>query len=238
MNDLNFAGKFFGVGVGPGDPELLTVKAINAIKISDVIIAPKTEKKEGSVALSIAQPYLNSDAEIVYQTFPMIPDFETNEIFEKNKQEILNFLSAGKNVAFLTLGDPMFYSTYIYVFKLLKNSGVEIETVPGVPAFLAISSYIGMPLSYGDDILTVIPATAEREKIVEALKFSDATVLMKVYKNFSEVVDMLSAEKMTDEGILVSRCGLQDEKIIDDLESHKSEKINYLSTILTRRKKN
>ena len=238
MKNVETIGIFYGIGVGPGDPELLTMKAINAIKNSDVIIAPKTEKKDGSVALTIAKPYLRDDTEIIYQTFPMVTNFEEfHKIFEENEKEILNFLNAGKNVAFLTLGDPMFYSTYIYIFRLLKNSGVKIETVPGIPAFLAISSYIERPLVYGDDILTVIPATANLEKISEALKFSDITVLMKVYKNFHQVADMLKNENMADEAVLVSRCGLDDEKIITNIEEHKNEKINYLSTILTRRKK-
>lgn len=230
-------GKFFGIGVGPGDPELLTVKAINLLKKIDAVIAPKTEKKSDSLALSIVQDYLREDVEIVYQTFPMVRDFaESKIIFETNQQEILNLLDAGKNVAFFTLGDPMFYSTYIYVFQLLQESGVEIETVPGVPAFLAISSYIGKPLCFGNEILTVIPATATKEKISDALKISDATVLMKVYKNFSEVVDLLGEENLLSNAVLVSRQGLKDEKIITDLESHKAEKLNYLSTILTRRK--
>ena len=107
-------GKFYGVGVGPGDPELLTVKAINTLKKVDAVIAPKTEKKSDSLALSIVQTYLREDTEIVYQTFPMVRDFaESKVVFEKNQQEILKLLDAGKNVAFLTLGDPMFYSTYI-----------------------------------------------------------------------------------------------------------------------------
>lgn len=238
MENSKESGIFYGVGVGPGDPELLTVKAINAIKNSDVIIAPKTEKKDDSLALSIVKPYLNPDAKIIYQTFLMVKNFEEfSKVFEDNKQEICDFIDAGKNVAFLTLGDPMFYSTYIYIFKLLKNSGVKIETVPGVPAFLAISSYINRPLIYGDDILTVIPATAEREKILTALKYSDTTVLMKVYKNFPDIVEILENENMLAESVLVSRCGLEGEKIITDIENHKAEKMNYLSTILTNRKK-
>ena len=229
-------GIFYGIGVGPGDPELLTLKAINTLKKIDAVIAPKTEKKEGSVALSIAKPYLRDDVEIVYQTFPMVRDFAEDKItFADNKQEILSLLDAGKNVAFLTLGDPMFYSTYIYVFQLLREAEVKIETIPGVPAFLAISSYIGRELSFGNDIMTVIPATADREKISAALNFSDTTVLMKVYKNFSEVVDMLSAENMLEEAVLVSRAGLDGEKILTDLSAHKADKLNYLSTILTRR---
>ena len=118
-------GTFYGIGVGPGDPELLTVKAINALKKIEVLIAPKTEKKSDSVALSIAQPYLKSSVEIIYQTFPMVKDFaEEKEVFAANKEEILRELRGGKNVGFATLGDPMFYSTYIYIFKLLEPCGV------------------------------------------------------------------------------------------------------------------
>ena len=234
---MTMDGKFFGVGVGPGDPELLTVKAVNAIKNSNVIIAPKTEKKEGSVALQIAEPYI-SDAKIIFQTFPMVKNFEeSKEIFESNANQILEFLRRGKNVAFLTLGDPMFFSTYIYIYRLLKNSGAKVTTIPGVPAFLAIASYVERPAAYGNDILTIIPATAPNEKIVDALKISDAAVLMKVYKNFSEVVDILDAEGMAENAVLISRFGLDDEKIFKDIRAHKFEKLNYLSTILTGRGK-
>lgn len=234
----NAQGIFYGIGVGPGDPELLTVKAINAIKISEVIIAPKTEKKSDSLALQIATPYLRADVKIVYQTFPMVKDFETSpEIFEGNVAEILSYLRAGKNVGFLTLGDPMFFSTYIYIFKLLKKSAVQIETVAGVPAFLAIAAKIGYPVAYGNEILSIIPATADAEKISAALKNSEDAVLMKVYKNFGEVAEILNTENLSENAVLVSRCGLEDEKIISDIDVCKNEKLNYLSTILTRRKR-
>lgn len=230
-------GKFYGVGVGPGDPELLTVKAVNAIKNADIIIAPKTEKKDGSVALTIAKPYI-LDAEIVFQTFPMVKNFdESKEIFVQNTNQILEFLRGWKNVAFLTLGDPMFFSTYIYIYELLKESGADIETIAGVPAFLAIASHIGRAPAYGNDILTIIPATSPKEKIVDALKISDSTVLMKVYKNFDEIVELLEETNTLEEAILVSRLGLDDEKIFYNVREHRNEKLNYLSTILTRRSK-
>ena len=229
-------GTFYGIGVGPGDPDLLTVKAIRAIKEVDVIIAPKTEKKEGSVALEIARPYLKSDIKIIYQVFPMVKDFaESPEIFISNKEEILELLQANKNVAFLTLGDPMFYSTYIYIFKLLAEEKINIETIPGVPAFLAIASRIGRPLAFGNDILSIIPATADIDEIDAALDVSNTSVLMKVYKNFGEIVNTLEHHNMAQQATLVSRCGLPDEKIIENVSDHKNDKINYLSTIITRR---
>lgn len=233
---MDSTGTFYGIGVGPGDPELLTVKAINALKKIDVLIAPKTEKKSDSVALSIAQPYLKSSVEIIFRTFPMVKDFAAStEVFEAHTDEILKRLRGGQSVGFATLGDPMFYSTYIYIFKLLEPCGVPIVTIPGVPAFLAIAAQIGRPLAYGNDILTIIPATADSTAVNDALNHADSTVLMKVYKNFPEIVDALKVRGMIDDAVLVSRCGLDDEKIITDVAAHKDERLNYLSTILTRR---
>mgnify|MGYP002861115085 CR=1 FL=1 len=233
---MDLTGTFYGIGVGAGDPELLTVKAINALKKIDVLIAPKTEKKSDSVALSIAKPHLKPSVEILYRTFPMVKDFAAEtEIFEAHKDEILKLLRGGQNVGFVTLGDPMFYSTYIYVFKLLEPCGVKIVTIPGVPAFLAIAAQIGRPLAYGNDILTIIPATAELDAIKNSLARADSTVLMKVYKNLPEIADELKAFGMIDDAVLVSRCGLDDEKIITDIAAHKDEQLNYLSTILTRK---
>lgn len=230
------AGKLFGIGVGPGDPELLTVKAIKAIEQLDVIIAPKTEKKEGSVALNIAKDYIKADTEIVYQVFPMKVGFaDDDSAWQSNKKEILDLLQQGKNVGFLTLGDPMFYSTYIYVFRLLQQEAIEIETIPGIPAFCAIASATNTPIVEGDCILSVIPANMPEDKVKAALKTCDNAVLMKVYRNYDDVVDMLSQENLTKQAVLASRCGLDDELIIRDISEEKGRKLNYLSTILTRR---
>ena len=229
-------GVFYGIGVGPGDPELLTMKAIHAIRKVDVLIAPKTEKKEGSVALEIAKPYFKPEVEIVYQVFPMVKDFaDSTEAWEANKEEILKILRTGKNVAFLTLGDPMFYSTYIYVYRLLEHEDIIIETIPGVPAFAAIGSRLGYPIVEGNEILSIIPATADPEAIKRAMTVSDNVVLMKVYKNFPEIADLLEEHGMAKQAVMVSRCGLPEERRIDDIEKHKHEPVNYLSTILSRR---
>lgn len=229
-------GTFYGIGVGPGDPELLTVKAIKAIEAADVLIAPKTEKKEGSVALEIARPYLKKDIEIVYQVFPMVKDFaEDTGAWEENKEEILALLNAGKNVAFLTLGDPMFFSTYIYVFRLLEHEDVDIVTIPGVPAFIAIGSHVGRPIVEGNDVLAVIPGTASKERLEEVMAAAGSAVVMKVYHNSAEIIDLLKRNHMAKDAVLVSRVGLDGERVIHDLEAHADEKLNYLSTILARR---
>lgn len=231
-------GTFYGIGVGPGDPELLTIKAANILKKVDVIIAPKTEKKEGSVAFNIARPYLRDDVEIVYQVFPMVRGFAGNsgDAWEKNKDEIIALLDAGKNVAFLTLGDAMFYSTYIYVFRLLEKEGIPIETVPGIPAFVAIGSHLNWPIVEGDDVLSIIPATAGPERVREAIRTADNVVIMKVYKNFPDIADTLQECGMIDKAVMVSRCGLPDEERIDDIAARSRQPVNYLSTVLARKR--
>lgn len=232
------SGIFYGVGVGPGDPELLTVKAINVIREADVIIAPKTEKKEESTALTIAKPFLNENVEIVKLVFPMVVSSETlSDAWENNKNVIIDLLAAGKKVVFLTLGDPMFYSTYIYVFRLLENCGYPIETIPGVPAFCAIGSKLGYPVVEGNDVLSIIPATVSEEKLDQALELADNVVLMKVYKNSGQVIKKLQRHGLADNAVMISRCGLDDEQVVHNLSEIGDQKLNYLSTILARRNK-
>ncbi|MEN6413846.1 MAG: precorrin-2 C(20)-methyltransferase [Veillonellales bacterium] len=230
-------GIFYGVGVGPGDPELLTLKAVQVIQAADVIIAPKTEKKEDSVALTIARPFLKAEADIVKLVFPMVSHADTlEEAWENNRQIIAGLLDEGKKVVFLTLGDPMFYSTYIYVYRLIAGAGYSVETVPGVPAFCAIGSKLGYPIVEGDNILSIIPATMAEEKLDKILAVADHAVLMKVYKNFPQVLTKLKEHGFLEQGVMISRCGLQDEEVhwLKDLDSE--TRPNYLSTILTRRK--
>jgi precorrin-2/cobalt-factor-2 C20-methyltransferase len=231
-------GVFYGVGVGPGDPELLTLKAVNVIREADVIIAPKTEKKEDSTALSIARPYLQNNVTVLELVFPMVNDTQIlTEAWEYNKNAILDLLKEGKKVVFLTLGDPMFYSTYIYVFNLLEDCGYPVETVPGITAFCAIGSKMGYPLVEGNNVLSVVPCTIEEERLDEVLRTSDNLVLMKVYKNYTQILEKLEKYGLMENAIMVSKCGLDDETVVHDLKDAGLQKVNYLSTILTRRYK-
>ncbi|WP_425059196.1 Cobalt-precorrin-2 C(20)-methyltransferase [Sporomusa carbonis] len=232
------SGIFYGVGVGPGDPELLTLKAINAIKSADVVIAPRTEKKDESTALSIARPYIQNGTEVLELVFPMNYNAQAlSDAWVSNKTIILKLLDAGKKVAFLTLGDPMLYSTYMYVYRLLETSGHNIVNIPGVNSFSAIGNRLGVPLAEGGDILSIVPATIDDERLEKVLAVSDNVVLMKVYKNYSQIVDKLHKFGMVENAVMVSKCGLEGEEIIHDLATSGSQRVNYLSTILTKRSK-
>ncbi|HBC93893.1 MAG TPA: precorrin-2 C(20)-methyltransferase [Pelotomaculum sp.] len=232
-------GVFYGIGVGPGDPDLLTLKAVKLLQHVDVIIAPRTEKKEGSIALSIAGGYIREDTRILELAFPMV--FDRNfltEAWEQNKTVILDLLQEGKNVAFLTLGDPMLYSTYIYIYRLLEGNGITIETVPGITSFCAAASRLNFPLAEGNDILSIVPAILEEDKIATALSCSDNLVLMKVYKNYERVAGQLKEHGFDGETVMISRCGFADEEIVYNLEDRECKMPNYLSTILAKRRSN
>ena len=210
-------GKLYGIGVGPGDSELMTVKAARIVGEADVIITPKTEKKDGSVALHIAEPYIQAHTEIVPVVFPMVlDDNEQSKGWEEARKIITGLLEEGKKVVFLTLGDPMFYSTYMYVYRLVESAGFEIETIPGVTAFCAIGSHLGYPIVEKEEVLAIIPATAPKEKI-------DAVLAV--------------ADDMADEAVMISRVGLPEEEVYRNVDALPSDtKLNYLSTILAKRK--
>ncbi|TEB17401.1 Cobalt-precorrin-2 C(20)-methyltransferase [Pelotomaculum sp. FP] len=232
-------GVFYGIGVGPGDPDLLTLKAVKLLQNVDVIIAPRTEKKEGSIALSIAGNYIREDTRILELAFPMVFDRSfLTEAWEQNKTVILDLLQEGKNVAFLTLGDPMLYSTYIYIYRLLEGNGITIETVPGITSFCAAASRLNFPLAEGNDILSIVPAILEEDKIATALSYSDNLVLMKVYKNYEQVAGQLKKHGFDGETVMISRCGFEDEEITYTLEGRECKMPNYLSTILAKKRSN
>ncbi len=230
-------GKLYGIGVGPGDSKLLTVKAVEAIRNCDMIITPKTEKKEGSVAWNIAKPYIPENTEILPMVFQMNTDMEAvARQWEENRRIICEKLDEGKNLVFLTLGDPMLYSTYMYIFRALEGTEYEAENIPGIPAFIGIANSIGMPLAEWEETVLILPATASPEKIDRALSAADHAVIMKVYKNWAYIQKELRKHHLIKNAVMVSRAGLPDEIIEKDLDALPADyKPNYLSTILTKR---
>jgi len=230
-------GKLFGIGVGPGDSKLLTVKAVEAIQSADIIITPKTEKKEGSVAYNIAKPYISDKTEILPMVFQMNNDMRAvEEQWRSNRKLISEKLNEGKKLVFLTLGDPMLYSTYMYIFHALEDTEYEVETIPGIPAFLGIASYLNMPMAEWEETVLILPATADPEKIDRALEAADNAVIMKVYKNFGFIQEELRKHHLIKRAVMVSRAGLPDEIVVRNLDELPADyKPNYLSTILTKR---
>ena len=225
--------KFYGIGTGPGDSSLVTVKAVNTLKNIDILYTPEAKQGGDSLALSIVKEYIPSNVEIKSRYFPM-SNHGTDKIeaWESISKEIINDVKSGKDVGFITLGDPMIYSTYVYLMERIMDE-VEVETIPGISSFSNIASNQNFPLVMDTDPLIVIPCTMEEEKIDELLKKYDCIVLMKVYKKINLILDKLHKHNLIDYAILVSNSSQDKEEVFTNLRDIKiDEKISYFSTIL------
>lgn len=241
-------GKLIGIGVGPGDSELLTVKATKILEKIPVICSPKSSPEKESIALSIIKPVLEkreenspskeistkdyiSDLNILEPVFPMIEDKNTlEEHWDDASDLIAKHLNKGLDVAFITLGDPSIYSTFSYVQKRLENS-YEIEMVPGINSFTACASSIGKPLVEKDEILMVVPKIDDRlEKLLEE---GNSFVLMKTSRNTEELEEIIHRQDGEKEITSVQNCTMKNEKIIDGFPKNKP----YLTTTIVKLKK-
>lgn len=231
---INKQGKLYGVGVGPGDPELITLKALRILQQADVVIAPKSSENAESLALNIVKEYLCDNTIIHELIFPMVKDNDTLEgAWEENKSVIISYLSKGYRVVFLTLGDPMLYSTFIYVQRMLIDTGYPMESVPGITSFCAAASIMNMPLAEGKEVLSIIPANNADSKVEEFVNQSDGVVFMKVNRNTETIIKKLDNKNY--KWALISRCGFEDQLIIKDSLSIKGLKLSYFSTILAKK---
>jgi len=160
-------GKFFGVGVGPGDPELITVKAAKVLKTVDIISIPKAHENKSSLALSIVKDVIverNTPPEMLELVFPMINDKkELKEAWSENAQIIAEKVKTGKTIAFITVGDPMLFSTFIYLFHRMKEEHpeVKLEIIPGVTSLTACAAVSKIPLAEKKEVVAIIPSSAD-----------------------------------------------------------------------------
>ena len=224
-------GKLFGIGVGPGDTELLTLKAARILKTVPVIFSPKSSKEKDSIALSIVRPILEEREDykrmmIVAPIFPMIEDkSELEKIWDSASEMIAQYLDSGRDVAFVTLGDTSVFSTYSYVQKRLIGS-YEIETIPGITSFTACAATRNKALVEQNQILTIVPKIDDR--LEQVLEYSDSIVLMKASRNTAELEASIEEKEGNKEIYSVQNCTREDEKIIEGFSTEKP----YLTTTI------
>ncbi len=224
-------GKLIGIGVGPGDTELLTMKAVKALKTVPVVFSPKSSKEKESIALSIVKPVLEERKDykrlmLVEPIFPMIEDKdELEKIWTSASEMIAQYLDSGRDVAFITLGDTSIFSTYSYVQKKLIDR-YEIETIPGITSFTACAAAKNKALVEQNDILTIVPKIDDR--LDEILEYSDSVVLMKASRNTTELEATIEAKNRPKEIYSVQNCTRENEKIIEGFSNEKP----YLTTTI------
>ncbi|MBI3580786.1 MAG: precorrin-2 C(20)-methyltransferase [Nitrospinae bacterium] len=230
-------GVLYGIGVGPGDPELITVKGARLLSNCRHLFVPKARIKAESVALDIVKSYVNGNAKIHELVFPMVTDKKVlSEKWEESAKAIAGALATGADACFVTLGDSLLYSTYIYLLRELKKTlpGVKIVTVPGVTAFSAVAAITNFPLGEGKEPLTVVPASDDLSAVENALKGEGTVILMKVGKRLPGILALLDKENLLDDAVFVANAGMKNERVETDLRRLFSEspETGYLSTIL------
>lgn len=208
-------GKLYGIGVGPGNPELLTLKAKRLIEECDIIAVPVKKAGEESVALNIAKGAVEIAEEKIRKIiFTMEKDKTKREACRREAAEkITDFLDQGKNVAMLALGDIGVYSTYAYVHKIIVNSGYEVEMVSGIPSFCAGASRAGISLVEGNESFGVIPSLKGINQVEKSLDVFDNLVIMKVGGHVREVADLLKERDMENKAIIISNLGMEGEYV-------------------------
>ncbi|MDR1962824.1 MAG: precorrin-2 C(20)-methyltransferase [Planctomycetaceae bacterium] len=227
-------GKLYGIGTGPGDSELLTLKAIRIIGQCEVIAVPAIESSDRT-ALSIVEKYLNGK-EILECRFSM----ERDE--EKRKQQrlhvanqICTILESGNSVGLITLGDPSIYSTYHYIDGIVSARGFETEIIPGITSFSAAAATFKIPLCEGNQALYIIPACCD-ENIEKCLDLPGNKVIMKSGQNMRRILNLLEQRGLSEQTKIVSRCTMANQQLFESIQEFNvtgtTDQASYFSVII------
>ncbi|HEX6448094.1 MAG TPA: precorrin-3B C(17)-methyltransferase [Trebonia sp.] len=233
-------GTLYGVGLGPGDPELVTVKAARLIGSAEVV-AYHSARHGSSVARSIASPYLRPGAieeQLVYPVtteacdHPGGYDGAMEEFYASAASRLMAHLSAGRDVVLLAEGDPLFYSSYMHMHKRISGR-FRTEIVPGVTSVSAASAALGMPLVEGDDVLTVLPGTLEGSSLTRLLREPGAAAVMKISRSFSEVRSALKESGRLESAYYVERASGGERQMIERAGDVDPSAVPYMSLVIT-----
>lgn len=230
-------GTFYGIGIGPGDPELLTLKAAVVLSRCRHVFVPKAKIGADSVALEIARRHIGKTAEVHELLFPMLTDREElSRHWADAAVQIAPVLQAGEDACFLTLGDPLLYSTYIYLLREVKRQlpEVNVVTVPGITSFCAVAALTQFPIGEGKQPVTIVPTADNLEPVRRAIKTGGTVVLMKIGDRLQDILNLLEESGLIERAVFVARAGQEGQQIETDLRKLKQAdaKAGYLSIIL------
>ncbi len=224
-------GTLYGVGVGPGDPELLTLKAQRILSQADVIAVPDKGAGE-KTALNIIGN-LAEGKPLLYCSAPMVRDpVQLEAAYTENAEKIAALLDDGKTVAFITLGDPSVYSTYLYTHRRVLAMGYEARIIPGVPSFCAVAAALGEGLCEGSDRLLIVPAS--HQDIGDCLTVDANYVFMKAGREIGKLRDTLAAHGLLDRAAMVENCGMETERVYPRFAGA-PDGSGYFSVVLVKR---
>ena len=231
-------GCLYGIGVGPGDPELLTLKALKALQNVPVIYVPQAADRRESYALSIVKDYVKPEQEILRVPFPTDDAEGAAQVWRKASEMVVERLKKGQDVAFLTEGDPMLFSTFSYVLAGVRELCPEapVEIIPGISSVTAAAASSGIPLATHGQRLAILPAAYGLDDLSEATSNFDTVVLMKVSPNIVKTLADLQELGLTGQSTYVRRVTTDQEKVIRDLNEITDEDLDYFSLLIVKGK--
>jgi len=228
-------GTLYGIGVGPGDPELIPLTAVKILGRVDTVFAASSSKNTYSLAVSIAKNHIPETTPIIKLPFPMTKDKkETRKAWENNAYTIIEHINQGKNAAFITLGDPTTYSTYGYILKNIQRLAPEmpIETIPGITSYQACSARLNTPLVEGEESLLITSGVKGGDHFRQMKTKPENIVFLKAYKNAGDISLALEEADYIENSVGVCSCGLPGEEIIRDVRQFKTREPGYWTIIL------
>ena len=239
MHDDFEMGTLYGVGVGPGDPKLLTLRALEVLAQVPVIFAASSPKNDYSRALAVVEGLLNSRQQVNKLPFPMTDDPETlRRSWQQNAEAVLEVLRQGQDAAFLTIGDSLTYSTYGYLIQTLKalEPGVKTETIPGITAYHAAAARLNLPLVESKESLLLVSGVSDPAQIPRLAACADNLVIMKAYHNYDQIMDALESLPQRRPACVISNCCQPEEALHTDAYTMRGQKMPYLSLIIAKKK--
>ena len=233
-------GILYGLGVGPGEPELITIKAARILNSADIVFAAASSKNAYSLALNIAKPHIPDTTVIKMLSFPMTKDMTKKEkAWKEHADGIIKELEKGHKVAFISLGDIMTYSTFGYILKNVKEMApmYPIICVPGITSYQAAAACINTPLVEGEESLLLASGVEGGNRLREFVKKPECVVFLKAYRNVEDIASAVDESGVYESPIAISSCGQKDEKVFRDLDELRDRHPDYWTLIIAKRKK-
>ena len=228
------SGTLYGVGVGPGDPELMTLKAVRILQQAPVLAYPAPLTGD-SLARSIASPHIQAGKTEIAIRLPFSPDRGDSESrYDIASENLSAHLDAGRDVALLCLGDPLFYGTFAHVLARIAGR-FPVSVVPGVTSLAAASAAVAMPVAMGDESLAVVPATLDENAIASRIEAADCAAIVKIGRNLGKVRGVLARLGLADQARYIEFASTDTQRIRKLAEVSEDEAVYFAMVLLRKR---